>query len=185
MPTSKNGKQSAAEERSVETPIETGKPNLSPDDFHIVGIGASAGGLDAFAKFLTATPEDTGMAYVLIQHLDPSHASNMVDLLRRYTKMPVQEATDEVKLERNHVYMIPPNRNMTIEDHNLKLLQQIDRPVYRPFYRPFLQIPGSRPQGQSHLHHHVWHRHGRDAGGEGGQGRTGHGHGPEPGGSVL
>jgi two-component system, chemotaxis family, CheB/CheR fusion protein len=97
-------------------------------DFPIVGIGASAGGLEAFTKFLTAAPAATGMAFVLIQHLDPSHASNMVDLLKRYTTMPVHEATDEVKLEPDHVYMIPPNRNMTISDHTLRLLQQFERP---------------------------------------------------------
>ncbi|XUX00387.1 MAG: chemotaxis protein CheB [Dehalogenimonas sp.] len=118
------------EEESAKSPAAE-KPahaRHSRTDFPIVGIGASAGGLDAFSKFLSATPNDTGMAFVLIQHLDPTHASNMVDLLKRYTKMPVHEATDEVKLEPDHVYMIPPNRNMTISEHNLRLLQQIERP---------------------------------------------------------
>ncbi|PPD57891.1 chemotaxis protein CheB [Dehalogenimonas etheniformans] len=111
-------------------PVAPKKPvsGVAHDDFPIVGIGASAGGLEAFTKFLTAAPINTGMAFVLIQHLDPSHASNMVDLLKRYTTMPVQEATDEVKLEQDHVYMIPPNRNMTIHDHTLKLLEQFERP---------------------------------------------------------
>ncbi|WP_076004990.1 chemotaxis protein CheB [Dehalogenimonas formicexedens] len=103
-------------------------PRYNKKDFPIVGIGASVGGLDAFGKFLSAMPNDTGMSFVLIQHLDPTHASNMVELLGRYTRMPVSEATDEVQLEPNHVYMIPPNRNMTITDHNLRLLQQIERP---------------------------------------------------------
>ena len=55
------------------------------DDFPVVGVGASAGGLEAFAGLFNRLPNDCGVAFVLIQHLDPSHASNMVDLLRRYT----------------------------------------------------------------------------------------------------
>ena len=68
-------------------------------DFPVIGVGASAGGLEAFGKLLSNMPTDTGMAFVLIQHLDPTHASNMVELLRRYTKMPVHEATENIKLE--------------------------------------------------------------------------------------
>ena len=73
-------------------------------------------------------PIDAGIATVLVQHLDPSHASNMVELLKRYTKMPVSEVTDDVKLEQNHIYMIPPNRTMTIIGRKLRLLAQIERP---------------------------------------------------------
>ncbi len=125
----KNGKKPAAGEKpAAEAAPDAAKPATSSEDFPIIGIGASAGGLDAFAKFLTAMPANSGMASVLVQHLDPSHASNMVELLRRYTKMPVSEATDEVRLEPDHIYMIPPNRTMTITGRNLRLLQQIDRP---------------------------------------------------------
>lgn len=97
-------------------------------DFPVVGIGASAGGLEAFGKFLSNLPTDTGMAFVLIQHLDPTHTSNMVELLKRFTRLPVQEATENVLLEPDHVYMIPPNRTMTITDHTLKLMAQVERP---------------------------------------------------------
>ena len=62
--------------------------------FPIVGIGASAGGLDAFTSLLHALPVDTGMAFILIQHLDPSHESILSDLLSKTTSMPVNEATD-------------------------------------------------------------------------------------------
>jgi len=107
--------------------IETVNIN-NDDDFPVVGVGASAGGLEAFGKLLTHMPTDTGMAFVLVQHLDPTHASNMVELLRRYTKMPVHEATENIKLEPDHVYMIPPNRNMTITDRTLQLMEALDRP---------------------------------------------------------
>ena len=66
--------------------------------FPVVGIGASAGGLDAFQKLLKAIPEDSGMAYVLVQHLDPRHDSLLSELLQRVTNIPVIEITDDVKV---------------------------------------------------------------------------------------
>jgi two-component system CheB/CheR fusion protein len=105
------------------------KRNAKDKLFPVVGIGASAGGLDAFSKFFSAMPPESGMAFILIQHLDPTHASNMVDLLRRQTKMQVDEASDGLKLEPNHVYMIPPNKNMSIADRNLILTALPDRPA--------------------------------------------------------
>jgi two-component system CheB/CheR fusion protein len=109
----------------VEPPRAEAQPN---HDFPVIGLGASAGGLDAFGKFFSNMPADTGMAFVLIQHLDPTHASNMVELLRRFTRMTVHEATENISLEPDHVYMIPPNRNMTITDRTLRLMQQVERP---------------------------------------------------------
>ncbi len=76
--------------------------------FPIVGIGASAGGLDAFKRFFDATPSDTGAAFVLVQHLDPSHKSHTHELLARHTGMPLVEARDRMRVEPNHVYVIPP-----------------------------------------------------------------------------
>lgn len=116
--------------RDTATRRKTGTAGFrrSKDDFPVIGLGASAGGLDAFGKFFTSMPTDTGMSFVLIQHLDPTHASNMVELLKRYTAMPVHEATNDIKLAPDHVYMIPPNRNMTITDRTLKLLEQVERP---------------------------------------------------------
>ena len=75
---------------------------------------ASAGGLDAFKKFFTAMPPDSGIAFVLIPHLDPKHESLMVELLARHTSMPVVEAAEGMDVEANHVYIIPPNKYMTI-----------------------------------------------------------------------
>src|SRR5882672_6151291 len=89
--------------------------------FPIVGIGASAGGLEAFTKLLSKLPPDTGMALVLIQHLDPKHESILTSLLSRATSMPVHEVTQKMKVSPNHVYVIPRNANMRIEDSTLVL----------------------------------------------------------------
>lgn len=98
------------------------------EDFPVIGVGASAGGLEAFGKLLSNLPTDTGMAFVLIQHLDPTHTSNMVEILKRYTRMPVLETKDSMKMLPDHIYMIPPNKNMTITDRTLKLAEQMEHP---------------------------------------------------------
>lgn len=95
-----------------------------PDEqsaFPIVGIGASAGGLEAFGQLLQCLPADTGMAFVLIQHLDPVHESQLAPLLSKNTIMPVTEVRDPQVVEPNHVYVIPPNTSMTIEHGQLQL----------------------------------------------------------------
>ncbi|HJP90427.1 MAG TPA: chemotaxis protein CheB [Pyrinomonadaceae bacterium] len=89
--------------------------------FPIAGIGASAGGLDAFKQLLQRLPPDTDMAFVLVQHLDPDHESALTRLLSKATSMPVTEVTDNTRVAPNHVYVIPPNRKMTIADGVLKL----------------------------------------------------------------
>ena len=87
----------------------------------IVGIGASAGGLEAFEAFFHACPADTGMGFVLVPHLDPDHISLLTEILQRSTTMPVVEAVDQVAVAPNHVYIIPPNREMSIFDGVLQL----------------------------------------------------------------
>jgi len=87
----------------------------------IVGIGASAGGLVAFKKFFTHMPEDSGIAFVLVPHLDPSHQSLMVELLSRHTEMPVCEVSDGVAIEANRIYIIPPAKYLAIENGKLRL----------------------------------------------------------------
>ncbi len=89
--------------------------------FPVVGIGASAGGLDAFKKLLKAIPEDSGMAYVLVQHLDPSHDSLLPELLQRVTRIPVREISDDVIVKPNHIYVIPSNKMMVATDGVLLL----------------------------------------------------------------
>jgi two-component system CheB/CheR fusion protein len=93
----------------------------------VAGIGASAGGLDAFKKFFTAMPADSGIAFVLIPHLDPKHESLMVELIARHTSMPVVEAADGMAVEANRVYIIPPNKYMTISDRVLRLSGPVER----------------------------------------------------------
>jgi two-component system CheB/CheR fusion protein len=80
----------------------------------VVGIGASAGGLDVFRRLLGGLPNDTGFAYVVVQHLAPNHPSMLAEILARATNMPVREATDGVPVEANHVYVIPANIGLTM-----------------------------------------------------------------------
>src|SRR5438270_10508084 len=89
--------------------------------FPIVGVGASAGGLEAFTQLLKALPSRTGVAYVLVQHLDPTHESALTELLTKTTEMPVREVTDATLVEPNHVYVIPPNVDMVISQGILRL----------------------------------------------------------------
>src|ERR1700686_5280011 len=82
--------------------------------FPIVGIGASAGGLEAFRQMLEKLPTDTGMGFVFVQHLDPTHASQLTELLSRATQLPVFEARNRMAVKPNHVYVIPPNKAIAI-----------------------------------------------------------------------
>jgi two-component system, chemotaxis family, CheB/CheR fusion protein len=87
----------------------------------VVGIGASAGGLQAFKTFLTAMPADSGLSFVLVQHLAPDHKSMLTDLLGQVTGMPVVEAKDGVLVAPNTVYVIPPDATLTLSDRRLRL----------------------------------------------------------------
>lgn len=91
----------------------------------VVGLGASAGGLDAYRQFLQAMPGDSGIAFVMIQHLDPSHESLMADLLSQHTDMPVQQVEKAIRVEPNHVYMIPPNKYLKLSDGYLYLEEPV------------------------------------------------------------
>jgi two-component system, chemotaxis family, CheB/CheR fusion protein len=91
------------------------------DSFPVVAVGASAGGLGAFTQLLRALPDDTGMAFVFIQHLDPKHHSILSELLAKTSNMPVLEAKHGTTVEPNHVYVIPPNVNMGILRRRLQL----------------------------------------------------------------
>ena len=93
----------------------------SDNQFPVVGIGASAGGLDAFKKLLKAIPENSGMAYVLVQHLDPKHDSLLPELLQKVTRIPVLEISDDIKVMPDHIYVIPSNKMMVANDGILKL----------------------------------------------------------------
>jgi len=103
----KNGSATTAQTRQVCCPV--------------VGIGASAGGLNAYKKFFTHMPDDSGMAFVLVPHLDPSHQSLMVELLSHQTEMRVCEVTDGMTVEANHIYIIPPAKYLSIKNNKLLL----------------------------------------------------------------
>ena len=102
-------------------------------DFFIVGIGTSAGGLEAIESFFSTMPENTGMAIVVIQHLSPSHKSYMVELLGRRTKLPVQIAEQDMKLQPDNVYLIPISTNLIVKDGAFDLTTQ-DRSTGAPHY---------------------------------------------------
>jgi PAS domain S-box-containing protein len=93
----------------------------------VAGLVASAGGLDAFKKFFSAMPADSGIAFVLIPHLDPEHESLVVELLARHTSMPGVEAAEGIAVLANRVYIIPPNKNTTISGGNLRLSGPVER----------------------------------------------------------
>ena len=104
-----------ARAKPTESQIESSIP------FPIVGIGASAGGLEACKKFIGALPAKTGMAFILIQHLDPSHESMMVDLLAGNTPLTVVLAANSMPIEREHLYVIPPGTYLSVADGTLRL----------------------------------------------------------------
>jgi two-component system, chemotaxis family, CheB/CheR fusion protein len=89
--------------------------------FPIVGIGASAGGLEALESFFSNMPADTGLGFVVIQHLDPKHESVMHELLQRVTSMKVVQVYDKLPVKPNHVYVIPPNKSLSILNGELHL----------------------------------------------------------------
>ena len=107
----------------VITDTEVNPPRGNP--FPIVGIGASAGGLDAMTQLLRALPPDTGMAFVIILHLDPTHESQVSALLAPVTKMPVLAVTDNLKIAPNHVYVLPPNYTVVLDGEHLRLTANV------------------------------------------------------------
>ncbi|HEX9023654.1 MAG TPA: chemotaxis protein CheB, partial [Geobacteraceae bacterium] len=90
---------------------------------YVVGIGGSAGALEAFEQFFTAMPGDSGLAFVLVPHLDPTHKGMMPELLQRFTTMKVEQVEDGMRVEPDRVYVVPPNRDMSILHGSLQLLE--------------------------------------------------------------
>ncbi len=104
----------AAPEPAAAAARAAGEQGAEGDFPVIVGVGASAGGLEAFTELVSHIPDDTGLAFVLIQHLDPSHASHLSELLSKTSRMPVSEVKGETRAEANHVYVIPPRCNLGV-----------------------------------------------------------------------
>jgi two-component system CheB/CheR fusion protein len=119
MPTKKKDTTKKSEEPVLSKPQQG--PELKTSKFPVVGIGASAGGLEAFTDFLKNLPADTDMAFVFVQHQDPTHDSALPHLLRKVSKLPLDEAENGMQVKKNHVYVIPPNTNMTIDRGFLRL----------------------------------------------------------------
>src|SRR5271156_1533775 len=131
---------------SVENDVKT-LPGLFP----IVGIGASAGGLEAFSELLRHLPEKTGMAFVLVQHLDPKHESGLREILARTTKIPVTEVVQGVVVQPDHAYVIPANTNLTLKEGTLQLGSRVlTRGQHMPidnFFRSLAENAGQQAIG--------------------------------------
>ena len=161
-----------ATKRPKSKPSNNSPKNPSPASpiqrgFLIACVGASAGGVEALTELLTNLPSDIGMAFVLVQHLDPKHESLLSTLLAKKSTMPVAEVAKGMRLEPNHVYVIPPNATMTVADHSLLLQKRIESggtpmPVDL-FMRSLAEQQGNRDNfvgaGQRR-----YSRHGRDSG---------------------
>src|SRR5688572_8956364 len=104
-------------------PVEEHAPDPHADGppFPVVGVGASAGGLEALTELLEHLPANPGLAFLLVPHLDPHHKSLMPEILGRVTAMPVREVTEGMAVEVDHVYIIPPATNMAVTDGRLTL----------------------------------------------------------------
>jgi two-component system CheB/CheR fusion protein len=113
-------------EDSADLVSEGTRPSRTEETIpYVVGVGASAGGLEAFEQFFSHLPSDTGLAFVLVPHLEPTHKGMMPELLARHTKMPVAQVEDGMKIRENCVYVIPPNADLSILHGKLQLLEPI------------------------------------------------------------
>src|SRR4030081_3218843 len=89
----------------------------------VVGLGASAGGVAVLQQFFTDMPADSGLAFVVVMHLSPEHESQLAHVIQQKTKMPVMQVIKPVKVHPNHVYVIPPNHQLTFDDSTLRLVE--------------------------------------------------------------
>ena len=121
MPESSSHQAGSAPPQSGMLPPPAPELSSALSSFSIVGIGASAGGLDACRKFVGALPAGNGMAFILVQHLDPTYESMMVDLLTGYTPVTVIQAEDGMLVERDHLYVIPPGTYLSMANGALRL----------------------------------------------------------------
>ncbi|MBX7079222.1 MAG: response regulator [Nannocystaceae bacterium] len=113
------------------------------ESVQVIGIGASAGGLDALVKFFSAAPSRTGAAYVVVQHLSAEHRSLMPELLARHTTMPVLRATDDMPLAPDTVFLMPPQQDMSIVDGRLRMQPRQEGGVHHPIDFFFTSLAAS------------------------------------------
>src|ERR1044071_2109125 len=123
-------------------------PGNVGDGFMVVGLGASAGGIRALGEFFEHVPEGSGMAYVVILHLSPEHDSRLAEVLQKSTRMPVTQVNESVPIEPEHVYVIPPNRSLSVREGAL-VLSEVTRVEERRapvdiFFRTLAESHGAR-----------------------------------------
>ncbi|HEX2647299.1 MAG TPA: chemotaxis protein CheB, partial [Candidatus Dormibacteraeota bacterium] len=128
---------------AVDSPSTATGPTRCP----VVGLGASAGGLDAFQRFFSRLPPDSGMAFLVVQHLDPHHETLLPELLRKSTSMSVEQVRDETPVQPDHVYVIPPNATLTIEGGILRVRGPTETAGVR---MPIDSLFGSLAEDQGH-----------------------------------
>src|SRR5262245_23110209 len=128
MPRKRTAKKNASRAKTrasgIRSTPSTSKPSQRPDGKKdltcpIVGIGGSAGGYEAASELLKHLPSRSGMAFVIVQHLDPHHASNLPKLLGKVTQLPVMEISGQMKPEPDLVYVLPPNRDLVYKNGTL------------------------------------------------------------------
>ena len=118
-------KRVSSVKNSDSSPQDSVIPQEKKSSFPVVAIGASSGGLQALSELLENLPNDLGMAYVIIQHLSPTHESILPELLSRRTTMKVHQVTNGIEIEKDNVYVIPPNTFMSVVDHVLTLSERV------------------------------------------------------------
>jgi two-component system, chemotaxis family, CheB/CheR fusion protein len=106
----------------------------------VVGLGASAGGVEALTQLLSYLPVDTGLAFLVVQHLDPHQKSLLSEILARRTQMPVSEAADGAAVEHNHVYVIPPDTTMRIIEGRVVLAKRDQSRIAMPIDELFRSL---------------------------------------------
>ncbi|MEX0600360.1 MAG: chemotaxis protein CheB, partial [Rhodothermales bacterium] len=120
-------KHTSSSEEPVRPSLGESEDGEVPDELVVVGIGASAGGLKALEAFFSHVSETEGMAFVVIVHLSPEHESQMAELLRQHTSMPVAQVHGPVRVEAGHVYVIPPGKDLSMTDGHLQLSERSRR----------------------------------------------------------
>lgn len=144
---------------------------------HYVGIGASAGGLEAIDAFFTHMPSHSGLAFIVIQRLSPDYKSLMVELLSKKTEMRVHRAEDGMAVEANQVYLIPPQKKPDHISWQTVVEGSGNHPVHQPAHRYISAVTGRRSGRAGGCHHFVRNRKRWRPGGSRHQGVWGHGHG--------
>ena len=148
MPKKKTPKSKTASVKpntDSDTGDDTGGKDSSGGKFPIVGLGASAGGLEALKTFFAALPEDSGLAYIVVVHMASNQPSMLPELLQKVAKVPVQSAQDGHPIEPNNVYIAPPDKDISIYDGKIQLLDVVKKAVAHPidyFFQALAQEQG-------------------------------------------